>query len=37
MVTEVNRNLIPDIDLAEWEAAIDAYYEQHPEADPGAD
>lgn len=37
LVTEENRNLIPDIDLAEWEAAIDEYYEQHPEEDPSAD
>lgn len=37
IVTEENRNLIPDIDLTEWQAAIDEYYEQHPEEDPGVD
>jgi hypothetical protein len=37
IVTEQNRNLIPDIDLEEWEAAIEEYYDLHPEADPGID
>jgi hypothetical protein len=33
MVTETNQHLIPDVDLAAWEAAIEEYYAAHPEDD----
>jgi len=37
MVTDQNKHLIPDIDLAAWSAAVEEYYEYyelHPEDDP---
>ena len=34
LVTEDNKRLIPDIDLAEWGAAVEEYYELHPADDP---
>jgi len=34
MVTEQNKHLIPDIDIEEWQAAVEEYYELHPEEDP---
>lgn len=34
MVTATNKNLIPDIDLAAWDAAVEEYYDLHPEDDP---
>ena len=33
MVTEQNKHLIPDVDLAEWDDAVEEYYELHPEDD----
>lgn len=36
MVTDQNKHLIPDIDLAAWDAAVEEYYELHPEDDPRA-
>ena len=33
MVTEQNNRLIPDVDLAAWNAAVEEYYELHPEED----
>jgi hypothetical protein len=37
IVTETNSNLIPDVDLEEWNAAVAEYYEQHPDEDPELD
>lgn len=34
MVTEKNKRLIPDGHLEEWYAAVEEYYELHPEEDP---
>jgi hypothetical protein len=34
MVTEQNKHLMPDADLAEWDAACEEYYRLHPEDDP---
>jgi hypothetical protein len=33
LVSETNKHLIPDVDLAEWDAAVEEYYELHPEED----
>jgi hypothetical protein len=33
MVTAQNKHLIADIDLEEWDAAVEEYYELHPEDD----
>jgi SEC-C motif-containing protein len=33
MVTAQNKHLIPDVDLAAWDDAVEEYYELHPEED----
>ena len=33
LVTEQNKHLIPDVDLAEWDDAVEEYYALHPEED----
>ena len=34
MVTDSNKHLIADVDLAAWDVAVEEYYALHPEDDP---
>jgi hypothetical protein len=37
LVTEQNRNLIPDVELREFDAKVREYYDLHPNEDPKLD